>query len=113
MLNETFRYAVSNWVISTKENRLPHLITQEEMEFLLEKTIIAIENNNTDIYIDWIIQKNKKDSPEKISKETIDNLKSVAMHEMIMLIKKETKIKIPKGFTKDILYFSKKHNEGF
>lgn len=113
MLNKTFRYAVSDWVVSTKENKLPHLINQKEIEFLLNRIVNLIENNDEDSSIDWTIQKNKNESPKKITEDTINYLKFVALKEMKMLIFREIKVKLPREFIKDDFYFSKKHNEGF
>ena len=109
MLNETFRYAVSKWLISSEEESSFHPIKQEEIEFLLGKILFFMESNETKHQIEWVIKKTEEDFPEKISSETISHLKKIAFVEMKRLITNKTKNEIPREFLDDNLYFSKKH----
>jgi len=113
MLDKSFRYAVSNWVIKTEEEKEPRRINQKEIENILNIVLNYIESPNVDLNIpDWILQKSPNEEPKKICIEDIYNLESVVLCEMKKLIVEETKKSIPIGFIKDPLYFSMKHISG-
>lgn len=113
MIETTFRYVVSNWVIKADNNTPIHRITDDEIYGLLNIVISNLSRSEYDNIPEWIVQKEKSVKPEKLNASDIDYLKSVIVNEMISLEKKETKIKIPLGFMENKFLFSDMHDNGF
>ncbi|MBS1039148.1 hypothetical protein [Gluconobacter cerinus] len=114
MYDKNFRYAISSWIVSTESEKTLHNINQEEIEIIFSLVISLIKNSSAELKIPaWKVKKENKEEVNDLSRLDINELKLIALEEMIYLMKQKIKIKIPKEYLDDKLFFSKKHDNGF